>query len=134
MAAGVNAFVGVGRFAADPQVTKTASSTLAKFPIAIQRLRHDKDGNTITDFFNCQAWGNVAQSVNLYGRKGLLVAVEGAFENNVYVDPNTQQKKTFTYINCHYVKILGKNEKPDGTEDKAHRDPSGYLDPSDLPF
>lgn len=71
----------IGRLTKDSEIKKTQSGyTVASFTVAT-----DRRGKEVkTDFINCVAWEKVADIAQRYGKKGLLVYIEGSLEIDSY--------------------------------------------------
>lgn len=78
----MNNFNGVGRLTSNPELRVTQSGkSVANFKIAINRNFNDE-----TDFFNCVAWGKLAENIANYVIKGQRVAVTGRLQSRKYDD------------------------------------------------
>ena len=77
----------IGNLTRDPELTETSGGTkICRFSIAVNRNYSGTDGERKTDFFNCVAWRNLAETVARYTRKGIKVAVTGSIELRNYED------------------------------------------------
>ena len=88
---GVNMIMLGGRLTRDPNIRHTDNGkplTIANFSIAVNRDYKDKDGNYLTDYFDCNAFGNTANFVEKYCQKGTSVVITGELRNNRYKDKN----------------------------------------------
>lgn len=73
-------FILVGNLGADPEMRFTPSgAAYVRFSVAVSRKWNDAQGQKQeeTTWYRCTAWGNTAESVNQFCRKGSLVLVEG---------------------------------------------------------
>lgn len=75
----LNKVILMGRLTRDPETRTTSGyKTVTHFSLAV-----DRDfGEAQTDFFNCTAWSVTATFIDLYFRKGQLVAVSGRLQTN----------------------------------------------------
>ena len=65
--------------------TRRPGLAVTGFSIAVDRNRKSADGQQKqTDFFRCSAWRQLAEIVNEYARKGMLVAIDGSIRINEY--------------------------------------------------
>lgn len=137
-----------GRLTADVEMRSTQEGKrYGRFCVASDRGRKDKDGNRITDFFSCTAWGNCAEMIERYFHKGDSIIVYGKMQSQ------KGQKKdgnTVVYWECMVDEFWFTNDKrADGvnagsgaaSEDAAGTAASEPLDidadeglPEDLPF
>ena len=75
----INQVVLVGRLTRDPELRKTNSGmAVASFSIAIDSRMKNPDGTRGTTFLNCSIFGNQAENVVKFTRKGSMVGVEGS--------------------------------------------------------
>ena len=127
----LNSVVIVGRLTRDPDVRSTGNGT----PVASFRLASDdsyarRDGGNNNDkasqggtvFIDVTLFGNRANTVAKYMRKGSLVGVVGRLSQRKYLSKHTNTEVTVTEIIASNVEFVG--PKPaDGNEAQAD---SGY--------
>lgn len=98
-----------GRLTADVEMRATQEGKrYGRFCVASDRGRKDKDGNRITDFFQCTAWGNCAEMIEKYFRKGDSIIVYGKMQSQ------KGQKKdgnTVVYWECMVDEFWFTNDK-----------------------
>lgn len=70
----------VGRLVADPQTKTVNGSKVTEFRIACDDPFRKDD----TDFYDVEAWGKLAEIVEQYGKKGMLVLVQGRTKTRQY--------------------------------------------------
>lgn len=109
----VNSVVLVGRLGQDPErIEIQGDKTLARMSVATDRF---KDG---TDWHRVKAWGQSADFVLRYAKKGGLVAIEGRIEYSTSEKDGVT--RYFTDVVAHRVTLLaGGNEadEPDARSD-----------------
>jgi len=94
----------------DPEVkTFEGGKKIAKFSLATQSYRKDKDGNKITDWHNLVFWEKNADLCEKYVKKGSELIVEGEISYRDYTDKDGV-KKYFTEIICNSLEFCGKKE------------------------
>lgn len=72
--------VHVGRLVADPKVKNVNGTKVVEFRIACDDpFRKDQ-----TDFYDVEAWDKLAGVIEQYGRKGMLVLVQGRTKTRQY--------------------------------------------------
>ena len=77
----------IGNLTRDPELTETSGGIkICRFSIAVNRNYSGSDGERKTDFFNCVAWRNLAETVARYTKNGIKVAVSGSIELRNYED------------------------------------------------
>lgn len=129
----MNALHIMGRLTANPEVTSSASgTTIARFTVAVDR-RFAKEGQQKTDFFNCSAFGKLAEFVEKYLKKGTKVVLSGEMR----LDTVQKDGKNVTYPKVAVNEIeFAESKKTDSGEAKTDEFlniPDG-IDPSELPF
>lgn len=78
---------GIGRFCNDPELRNTtAGKSVTNFRLAFRTSVKDNEGHNISDFYNCSAWGGLADNIAKYCHKGDLVAVEGDIRQREYTN------------------------------------------------
>lgn len=81
--AGVNKVILLGRLGQDPEMTYTPSGmAVCKFSLATSRKR--KDGNEVTAWHRCTAFGKVAEILGQYMSKGKELYLEGELQYGQY--------------------------------------------------
>lgn len=117
-----------GYLSRDPErKTMRDGLTVAKFGIAVARA-FSKDNQA--DFFNLAAFGNTAEFVCKYFKKGMRAIVEGKLQTYSYTDKNFVKRTDFTVAvdNIEFADSKKKAETPAEVLDEPAED----LD--DLPF
>lgn len=137
----------VGRLTKDVEVRKTQSGkSVTQFTIACDRGFKNDDG---ADFINCVAWGNNAENMGVYCRKGSQVGVTGRIQTRSY-DDKDGKRVYITEVVCNFVQFLeSKNSSNDNsiTQNKnasqnVQNEPQSgyqnyddsYINADDLPF
>lgn len=109
----MNSFFGVGRLVKDVEVRYTTNNkACCNFTIAINRLFKNEEGIYETDFINCECWGQVANTMKEYVKKGDLLGIKGSLRSDSYTDKNNE-KKYRTYVNVERVTFLSAKTKDD---------------------
>lgn len=86
----INHVVLTGRVTKDIElkVTPTGKS-VCSFSLAVNR-KFVQDGERQADFINCQLWGKSAETLEKYGKKGMLIGVEGRLQTRNYINQQGQ--------------------------------------------
>ena len=80
----MNSITLCGHMGREPELTYTESGRpCCKFSIADQRPK-DKDGNEVTQWFNCRAFDRVAELIHEYFSKGKPIWVSGMLHGRIY--------------------------------------------------
>ena len=85
----MNKVILLGRMCRDAEVRYSqgdSSTAIARFSLAVDR-RFKRDGDEQTaDFINCVAFGNTAEFLEKYGKKGTKFVVEGRIQTGSYTN------------------------------------------------
>lgn len=135
----MNKAILIGRVGKDPEIRHTDNSKVAKFSMATSERWKDKQGEQKEDttWHNVVVWGKLADVVESWVKKGMLVMVSGKIMNRSYESDGVT--KYITEINCHELEMLSraddaqKEAKPEPAPIfPERREPDGPTD--DLPF
>ena len=117
----VNNVVLVGRLTRDPELRKTTSGmSVASFTLACDDSRKGPNGEKVTIFMNVSVFGNSADTVVKFTRKGSLVGVVGRLTQRKYTRRTDNVEVTTTEITANQVEFL----EPKGANSSASD--SGY--------
>lgn len=95
----MNKVILMGRLTKEPEVNHSSNTAFARFSIAVD-CKFKKEGEPDADFFNCVAFGKLAETFEKYVRKGTKVVVTGEIRNENYT--NKEGVKTYgvkIYVN-----------------------------------
>lgn len=123
----VNNVVLVGRLTRDPELRKTSTGmSVASFTLACDDSRKGPNGEKVTIFMGVSVFGNAADSVAKFTRKGSLVGVVGRLTQRKYIRRNDNAEVTVTEITANQVEFL----EPKGANPVAD---SGYQPDAPTP-
>lgn len=115
----------IGNLTRDPELTETSNGTaICRFAIAVNRNYKSADGETLTDYFNCQAWRGTAETIAKYTHKGDKIAVIGSIEIKNYED-SKGDKKTAVNISVSDIEFLGQKQNSNTNNSSSNNKPSG---------
>lgn len=98
----------IGRLVRDCEVKKTTQGTsVCNFGVAINEQL--KAGQESTEFIDCTAWRQNADFLGQYGKKGMLIFVEGKVHKNTKTDKDGN-KRYEQIVECRTVKSLEKRQ------------------------
>ena len=105
----LNRVVVLGRLTKDPELRKTNSDiAFATFSLAVDNTIKEADGTRGTLFIDCRIFGNQAESLVQYTRKGSKVAVDGSLNQRNFVRQDCTKGKSIE-IYADSVTFLGPN-------------------------
>ncbi len=102
----INNVILVGRLTKDADIRTGNDKTIAKFSIAVNRMKKDE-----ADFLNCVAFGKTAEIVEKYTHKGSRIAIRGRIQTGSYEKDG--RKVYTTDIIAEEIQLLDpKSEEP----------------------
>lgn len=107
----VNNVVLVGRLTRDPEEAMAGEHKLAKFTLAVPRVKPDE-----ADFIPVEVWGKGVDATLRLVTKGSLVSVTGRMRVDNY-EGNDGQKKTFTKVVTSNVGFISLKERGDNNSE-----------------
>jgi single-strand DNA-binding protein len=112
----------VGNLVRDPEIRYVAGgNAVTKFTIAVNRRSKETDA---VDYIDVVAWDKLAETSNLYLKKGALVLVEGRLAISSYESKGGEKHKAAEVV-ISLLQIFGRT-KSDGCRpsDAEPKDPS----------
>lgn len=124
----------IGNLTRDPETTVANGATVCKFTIAVRR-RFAKE---TTDFFNINAWRQLADICSKYLEKGRKVAVVGELQARTYTGKDGQVKMSLD-VSADEVEFLSPNteqkEEPKPKRNQLSEDDFRTdIETADIPF
>ena len=114
------------------KVTPTGKS-VCSFSLVVNR-KFVQDGERQADFINCQLWGKSAETLEKYGKKGMLIGVEGRLQTRNY----TNQQGQTVYVTEVVAESFTFLEKKQSNDQQQFNDFESYggfeVNDDDLPF
>ena len=131
-----NEWRGVGRLTADVDLRQTTSGiAVCNFTVAVDRTGTNKD-NKITDFFDCTAWRQTAETICRYFKQGDPLGIIGSLQNDRYTDKDGNNR-TKTEISVDQIFFLPRRKpREQGEETAPAADANGFIptETDELPF
>lgn len=91
----MNKVILMGRLTREPDLRYSSgsnSTAIARFAVAVDRRgQKDRNGNSIADFFNCTAFGKLAEFTDKYLEKGTKILLTGRIQNDTYTNREGQR-------------------------------------------
>ena len=80
-----------GNITRDPELTfVNTGQAVCKFAVAVTRLKKDEE---IVSYFDCNAWGTLAENVHASLKKGDRVVVSGTFNQDRFEKDRVKREK-----------------------------------------
>ena len=96
----------IGRITKDLELKKSKIDTpFVTFTLACKRKQANNEGEKLTDFFNCVAFGPRATYLANNACKSTLISIEGRLQSKIYYDKLDNRHSTVDII-CESVQIL----------------------------
>lgn len=114
----VNKVVVLGRLGDDPELIEVGESQVCKVSVAVSESYKNRDGEKVetTEWFNCEAWGGLAEIISQYMSKGDLVYFEGKQKTDKW-ETEDGEKRQATKMRITSFSFLP-NNNGDGEEKK----------------
>ena len=92
----MNKVILMGRLVKNPEVRQDANGaiSMARYTLAVDRMRTKKDEDPGADFINCVVFGKSAEFAKNYLRKGTKLVIEGRIQTGSYTNKNGQKVYT----------------------------------------
>ena len=135
----MNKIIVIGNLGRDPEMRYTPNGQgVTSFSIASSRKYTTSAGEQReeTEWFNCSAFGKLADTCNQYLTKGKQVYVEGRLSSRTYQTQSGETRHS-NDINVTDVQFLGARGDSSGGEDVGAAEAAGHHVPDedvDLPF
>ena len=130
----MNKVILIGRLTRDPEFSTFGDGLedkkMCKFTLAVNR-DYKKDGSNAADFINCVTFGNRADVIQNYCKKGTKIGVAGSWQTGSYVNPNGQKVYTNKCI-VNFIEFCEK--KPESMESMDSTDYDVFESEDELPF
>lgn len=113
----MNKLIVIGNLGRDPEMTYTPSGqSVTKFSIASNRKYTTGTGEQReeTEWFNCSAWGKLAETCNQFLTKGQQVYVEGRLRSRQYQTQGGETRNSLD-VTVQDIQFLG--QRPFGEGD-----------------
>lgn len=147
MANDINRVILVGRLTRDPELRSTNNgSYLCRFTLASNRTIFQKDGENKEEvgFFDCVAWGKLAEVISKYSQKGRRVGIDGALRFSAWDNAEgKRQSKVEVFVeNFQFLDAKGQSDNTTtsaadmGSQEKSAPLSDSFAEPfnDDIPF
>ncbi|MDE6047104.1 MAG: single-stranded DNA-binding protein [Anaeroplasmataceae bacterium] len=119
----------IGRITKDPEIRYTQSGmSNLRFTVAIDRVgSRDANGNRQADFINCVAFGQQADFISRFIRKGYLLSVEGRIQTGSYQGQDNQTRYTTDVI---VERVENLTPRDPNAQPTSYQPNQGYQQPN----
>lgn len=128
----------IGRLGRDPETSTSQSGMLiAKFSLATSTK---KNGETVTQWHRCVAFGKTAELIQQYITKGQQLGVEGSIQYGQYDKDGITRYTTDIIVNrIHFISSGQGGQQSGGYQQQPqpqnqYQPPGGMPDTDDIPF
>lgn len=127
----MNTCVFLGNLTRKPELRYVGSNQtpVCSFGLAVNNKPKDKDGNRTTSFFDCEAWGKIAEIMEKHLDKGRQVIINASAIQDIWEKEGQKRSKIkfkvndFSFVNDGKAASLGIANPNDSLEDTASADP-----------
>lgn len=140
----MNKVILIGRLTRDPDVRWTQGQDqkcVARFTLAVDRKIKRTEGNDqqTADFISMVAFGNRAEFIEKYCKKGIKLAVVGRIQTGSYTNKEGQKVYTTDVVVDETEFVESKKAAGDRAQNDSGTDSDGFVDVPDeiddeLPF
>ena len=125
----------IGYVGKEPEMRFTPNGTaVCGFSVAVNNFyTSDGEKKQDTEWFTVVAWAKLAETVNQFVVKGMLIYVEGMLKTRSWEDADSGQRRYRTELIAHQVQFLSKVDKAAPAETDEAGGPE-EIEPEDLPF
>lgn len=99
-----NVLILIGRITKEVELRTNGDKSICRIPMAVQNGKDD------TTFIEVTAFGNTANTVNQYCKKGDLIAINGMVKNNNWTDDKGNKHYDYSFI-ANQVTFLSTKSK-----------------------
>lgn len=130
----LNKVILLGNLGRDPELVAKASTPVCKFSIATTHGKKNASGQweNETDWHNIVAFGNSAENIVKYCKKGRSLLVEGRLTTRKWQDKEGNDRYT-TEVIAENVKFIGKGDGAATTEHKSWSPKDPVNEPLNVP-
>lgn len=126
----MNKVILAGRLTRDPEIKTTQNDiSVCSFCVAVGR-RYNREK---TDFIDCVAWRRTAENINKYFKKGDMIIVAGAVQENKYTDSDGAKRRTMN-VNVEEFYFTGSTKHSEPVNAGDFMTSYENIDESELPF
>jgi single-strand DNA-binding protein len=115
----VNNCIFIGNFVRDPELQSVgAEHRVAKFAIAVNGGRKNRNGEEEVAFIECEAWDKSADTISKYMKKGSKIAIQATARTDTWTDKSSGTKRSTLRFRVNNFTFLGA-KNTEARSDKA---------------
>jgi len=116
----INKIILIGRLTRDPELKQVGASQLVNFGIANNRIfMSNSQKKEEVNFFDCEAWGKLADTLKQYASKGTKLAIEGRLKRNTWDTPDGKKASRIS-IQVESFQFLGGGQQQGQQNQQAY--------------
>ena len=112
-----NVLMLIGRITKEVELRTNGDKSICRIPIAVQNGKDD------TTFIEVTAFGNTANTVNQYCKKGDLIAIKGMVKNNNWTDDKGNKHYDYSFIANQVTFLSTKSKEINENNQNTNKDP-----------
>ncbi|MDH5717435.1 MAG: single-stranded DNA-binding protein [Spirochaetia bacterium] len=119
MANDLNRVVLVGRLTRDPELRSASTGNyFCRLTLASNRAYYKKEGDLKEEvgFFDCVAWGKLAEIISKYTQKGKRIAVDGSLRQNTWENSEGKKQSRVEVLIENFQFLDAKSSESKGSE------------------
>lgn len=121
----MNQVVLIGRITKNIELKYTQNNkAITRFSIAVNRNFKNANGDYEADFINCMAFGNKAEILSKYCKKGDKIGINGRIQTGSYDDKNGNKVYTTEIVvdELEFCSTGTKNEQNETTKEEVKKE------------
>lgn len=132
MANDLNRVILIGRLTRDAEFKMVNNSPVANFSLAVGRTYvTNGEKREESHFFDCVAWGKLAEIIKQYTKKGKQISVEGRLQQERWEKDGQKQSKIRIFV--ENMQLLGSPSSGESTAPYTPNEPSADISYSNVP-
>ena len=102
-----------GNLTRDPEMRQVGAQNVCRFSVAVNTSTKDKEGNYVSNYYECSLWGKRADSFMRRAQKGTVVAVAGDLVAQSYLAKDGTNKTSLA-VSVNAVDVLARRKGEEG--------------------
>jgi len=124
-----SSFTAIGKVGKDAEVKQVNNFTVATWSLAVNRGKKDSSGNWVTDWFQVELWGKLAEKASENVVKGANCFVTGKIGIDKYTSNGTEKQLVKIFANSYNIIPSGNNNnQSQGQTKPQQKKPAPKMD------